>query len=205
MGIAHLARRSPGGEKVHRLIGHDRGGNIEQRHVDVLASPGRGALVDGRQDGSGGIDAGENVGHGDAHLLWLAVRLSGDAHQAGHALDDEIIAGAAGIGAGLAKAGDRTVDQARVECRKGGVIQPVLGEAADLEILDHDIGVCHKAAHGFLAFGRTEIHRDGFLAPVGGMEIGGRPVVIAVNEGGAPAAGVIPLGRFDLDHIRAKV
>ena len=29
MGIAHFARRGAGGEIVHRLIGHDRGGNIE--------------------------------------------------------------------------------------------------------------------------------------------------------------------------------
>jgi hypothetical protein len=128
--------------------------------------------MQGSQNGGGGIDAGENVGHGDADLLRLAVRLSGDAHQPGHALDDEVIAGAMRIGAGLAEAGDGAVDQARVERRKSRVIQPVFRKAPDLEILDHHIGVGHKATDGFLAFGRAEIDGDGFLAPVGGMEIG---------------------------------
>ena len=205
MGIAHPARCGAGGQKVHRLIGHDRGGNVEQGHVDMLAAPGRGALMQGGQNGGGGIDAGENVGHGDADLLRLAVRLSGDAHQAGHALDDEVIAGAMRIGAGLAEAGDRAIDQARVERGERGIVQPVFRKAPDLEILDHHIGVGHQATDGFLAPGRAEIDGDRFLAPVGGMKIGRRPILFAVDERGAPAAGVIPLGRFDLDHIRAQI
>ena len=45
------------------------------------------------------IDAGEDVGEGDAGLLRLAVRLAGQVHDAAHALDDEVVAGARRVGA----------------------------------------------------------------------------------------------------------
>jgi hypothetical protein len=41
----------------------------------------------------------------------LAVGAAGDAHQAAHALDQEVVAGARGIGPVLAEAGDRAVHQ----------------------------------------------------------------------------------------------
>ena len=40
------------------------------------------------------------------------VALAGDRHEAAHALDDEVVAGAVAIRTGLAEAGDRAVDQA---------------------------------------------------------------------------------------------
>ena len=40
------------------------------------------------------VDAGEDVGEGDADLLRLAVRVAGQVHDAAHALDHEVVAGA---------------------------------------------------------------------------------------------------------------
>ncbi len=95
------------------------------------------------QDADGGVHAGHQVGHGHARLLRTAARqvvaLAGDAHQAAHALNHEVVAGAAGVGAGLAEAGDGAVDQARVHFLETGVVQAVLGQAADLEVLDQDV------------------------------------------------------------------
>ena len=67
----------------------------------------------------GGIDAGEDVGEGDADLLRLAVRRAGQVHDAAHALDHEVVAGARRIGPVLAEAGDRAIDEARIDPRAG--------------------------------------------------------------------------------------
>ena len=50
-----------------------------------------------------------------ADLLRRAVGLAGQVHDPAHALDDEVVAGARRVGAVLAEAGDRAIDQPRVE------------------------------------------------------------------------------------------
>ena len=205
VGIAHQAGHLARDKVIHRLIGHDRGCHIQKRHVDMLTAPRDPALHKGSQDRRGGIDAGEDIGHRDAHLLRLTLWVARDAHQPGHALDDEVIARAVGIGAGLAKPGDRAIDQTRVHFRQAGIIQPVFLKPADLEILNHHIGVSHQTAHRLLPLGRAEIAGDAALAPVGGVKVGGGFLAFAVDEGRPPAAGVIALGGLDLDHVCAKI
>ena len=117
MGIAEPAGRLAGDEIVHRLVGEHGDLGVEQGHVDMAAGPGRLAAAQGREDRVGGVEAGEDVGEGDAGLLRLAVRIAGQVHDPAHALDDEVIAGACGIGAGLAEAGDRAIDEPRIERR----------------------------------------------------------------------------------------
>jgi hypothetical protein len=73
----------------------------------MAAGSGRFAAVHSCEDRVRGIEAGEDVGEGDAGLLRFAGRITGQVHDPAHALDDEVIAGARGIGAGLAEAGDR--------------------------------------------------------------------------------------------------
>ena len=69
-------------------------------------------------DADHAIKACEDVDPGDADLLRLALRRAGKIHDAAHALNQEIIAGLAGAGAVLTKAGDRGIDQTRVELRQ---------------------------------------------------------------------------------------
>ena len=59
----------------------------------MLAPPGPLAGEQRRLDRDHGIEAGEDVGEGDADLLRLAVRRAGQVHDAAHALDDEVVAG----------------------------------------------------------------------------------------------------------------
>ena len=70
-----------------------------------------------------------------------------------HALDDEVVAGALGVRAVLAEAGDRAVDEARVDARDARVVEPVLREPADLEVLDEHVGLPREIAHESLPFG----------------------------------------------------
>lgn len=123
----------------------------------MLAKPGAAALQQGCENGGGGIDSGEDIGDGDADFLRLTAGFARDRHQARHALNDEIIASAVGVGAGLAKAGDRAVDQLGVDFAQGRIVEAVFGEAADFEILNQHIGVGDQFTDGFLTFGRAEI------------------------------------------------
>ena len=111
MRVAHQPRSSARGKEVHRLIGHDAGGHVQKRHVDVLAFARPPALDDRGQYGGGSIDPGEHIRHRDAHLLRLAICRAGDRHQPGHALDDEVIPRPVRIWAILPEPGDRAVNQ----------------------------------------------------------------------------------------------
>jgi hypothetical protein len=74
------------------------------------------------------------------------VGLAGDAHQPAHGLDHQVVSGAFGVRAVLAKAGDRAIDQARVDGFEALVVQAVLLQAADLEVLHQDVALgCHFA------------------------------------------------------------
>ena len=63
------------------------------------------------------------------------------------ALDDEVVAGAVRVGTVLAEASDRGVDQPRVGRAQRGCVESELLEAADLEVLDDDIGFGGELAH----------------------------------------------------------
>ena len=158
------------------------------------------ALFDGSQNADRAVKPGHNIGHGNAHLLRLAAGFAGDRHQPRHALDQKIISGTSGIRPILPEAGDRTVDEPRVEVFQAAVIQPVFGKAADLEVFDQDVGVSDQGADFLLPLGRAEIGGDRGFAAIGRIEIGGGSIAVTFDEGRAPAAGVVTFRRFDLDH-----
>ena len=133
--VAHAARRLVRDEVVGSQVGQHGDLRVEQCHVDDLALAGGVAVAQRREDGDRGIHAGEEVGDGDAHLLWAAagqvVPLAGHAHQAAHALHGVVVAGAFSVRAGLAEAGDGAVDQARPAGAQRGGVQAVARHVAD--------------------------------------------------------------------------
>ena len=174
----------------------------------MLALPGRLGVPKRRLDGDDGIEAGKNVGDGDADLLRLAAGRAGDRHQARHALHDEVVAGARGIGAVLTEAGDGAVDEAGIDRLEALVVQPVFLQAAELEVLDQHVGCGDELSHGLSALGRREIERDGALAAIAGVVIGGRQVfpVVPFHEGRPPFAGIVAALRvLHLDDVGAEV
>ena len=60
------------------------------------------------------------IGNADAHRP--VAGLAGDRHQPAHALGDLVEAGPLGVGPVLAEAGDRAVDQARIDRRQALVV-----------------------------------------------------------------------------------
>ena len=87
---------------------------VEESLVDRLAFAGSIAMTQCREDRDGRIEASEEIGDSHADLLRTAPRRivgdlvagrPGDAHEATHALDGVVVAGALTVGAGLAEAG----------------------------------------------------------------------------------------------------
>src|SRR5687768_8554279 len=208
MGVAHAFRRYAGNEIVHCLVGQHARLGIEERHVDERALPRCIAAAQGRERCDDGIDAREDVGERDADLLRLAIRQSRQVHDAAEALDHEIVAGPARIGAVLAEAADRAVDQAWTGRTQALLVEAVALQSSDLEILDEDIGARSEALDetAVALVGKVRRHRT--LAPVAAMKVGGRKraAVLSFNEGRSPGAGVVAaLRMLDLDDVGAEI
>jgi hypothetical protein len=207
-------RRLARNEIVHRLVGEAGHLHVEQREVDVLAFTG---LLPMRQCGEyrvAGIQAGQDVGQRDADFLRsgavLVLGAAGDAHQAAHALDQEVIAGAGGIRPVLAEAGDRAVDDARIDRGDAGVVQPVFRQPADLEVFHQHVGLGGEAADQRRALGPGNVDRGGALVAVGAEVIGAFPGVVAaigqLQERRPPGAGIVAAPRLlHLEHVSAEI
>jgi hypothetical protein len=161
----------------------------------------------------GGVHAGDDIGDGHARLLRSAagqvVALARDAHQPAHALDHEVVAGALRKRPILPKARDRAIDEARVDLLEAFVVQPVLGQAAHLEVLDQNVADSGQFPDQRRALGRGHVGFDRALVAVGAEVIGRFVGVLAVavlQVGRPPRAGVVAhAGAFDLDDVGAQV
>jgi hypothetical protein len=198
---------------VHALVGEAGDLHVEQCEVDVLAHARQVARLQSGQDGGARIEAGEDVGERHADLdrarAFFAVGASGDAHETAHALHQEVVARALRIRPRVAEAGDGAIDEARVDRVRRGIVEPVLREAADLEVLDDHVAALRHLAHQRLAGGGREIDRDRFLVAVGTQVVGrvARVRALAVlQEWRTPQARVVAAARpLDLDDFCAQI
>ncbi len=207
MGIAEPPRRLAGNEKVQRLIGEHARHAVEQRHVDLLALARAFPLCQGRLHRDNTIEPGENICEGNADLLRFTIRLARQVHDAAHALDDVVVAGAVSIGPVLPEAGDRAIDEPRIDFPQAFIIETVFGEAADLEVLEQNVGLRGKPAHRLLPLCGRKVQNDRPLAAVARVKIGGiQPfVAFAFHEGRSPGPGVVSGRALDLDDVGAEI
>src|SRR5207247_10088848 len=107
------------------------------------------------------VHPGEDIGDGDPHFLRtasrLAVALPGDAHEAPHSLEDEVVSGAVRARAGLAEPRDRAVDDARIDSPQILVGWPVYCKAAALVVLEQHVALRRELARDTLAFGLRDV------------------------------------------------
>ena len=115
MAVAEPARSDAGNQIIQRLIAEHRHLRVEQGAIDEGALAGARAPEQGRLDGIGGIEAGEDIGDGDARFRRRPVGVAGEVHGPAHALNLEIVAGPGGVRPVLAEAADRADDEARIE------------------------------------------------------------------------------------------
>ncbi|MNR04670.1 hypothetical protein D3C85_1206500 [compost metagenome] len=213
MSITQTPRWRAGGEVVHGLVGQAGDLHVEQRHIDVLAAAIAVTMGEGGQDRHGRVEPGEDVGQRDTDFhrprTFFTFRAPGQAHQPAQALDHEVIAGALGVGPGLTKAGDRAIDQARVDRLQAFIVQPIGSQATNLEVLDQHIRLRCQLAHQALALGLGEVDGQRTLVAVGRQVVGSLAGVLAVGvlkEGRPPGARIIAAARaLDLDHFGAEV
>jgi hypothetical protein len=124
---------------------HPDGGR-EQRGGDPLPLAAAFALVQRGGDAVGAEHAGQDVGDRDADLGGRTTDRTGDAHQAGLALDDLVEARPVPVGTALAEAGDGQHHQPVVEGleRVGAEPEPV--HHPGTEVLDQHVGVADQPA-----------------------------------------------------------
>ena len=120
LGLGDLAGR----EVAARLPDRQRHAALEERHVDELPFAVRGARVQGRYRCQRAVQRAGQVGNRHADLHRLAALGAGDAHQAAHALRDDVEPGQLRVGPGLAPARGRDVDQSAIERAQLGVVKP---------------------------------------------------------------------------------
>src|SRR5262249_49797918 len=186
----------------HRLIGEAGRADIEHGDIDIVAAAGLAAARERGEHRDGRIHARHDVD--DRHpdffraAARLVVGLAGDAHQATHGLDHEILGGSVAPRPGLAEAGDGAVDQSGIERLEVVIAQPETLERADLEILQHDVGARRQRPHDLLALGLVELDGDRTLAAIDAEIIAGlarlRPGLV-FQEGWTPGAGIIAKAR----------
>src|SRR5581483_674271 len=147
------------------------------------------------------VEAGEIVGDRHADARRLAGGVAGHVHDAGFALDDGVVSRQLRVRPRVTVAGDRAVDQAGVDRRRGGVAEPELREAAGPEVLDQHVSRRDQAAQRLGAVRRLEIDRDALLAAVQREE----EAALAADERRPRARVVAVLGLLDLQHLGAPV
>src|SRR6266480_605655 len=187
-----------GGE---RFVGHDVCVRVSVASRDFSGGEVVQDLV--RAKGDDGVEQGE------VDVLPDAGALAGDAHEAPHALEDEVVSGAVRARAGLAEPRDRAVDDVRIDSPQILVGEPVFCEAADLVVLEEHVALRRELARDTLAFGLRDVERHRLLAAVHRKEIrrfARLPAVLVLEEGGAPTARVVARpGTLDLEHFRSEV
>ena len=183
---------------VQVLIGEHRNMAVEQCDIEMLPQTAVIALLECGEYANRGIHACDDVRYRDTRFLWSTTReiiaLTGDAHQATHTLNHEVIARALGIRTGLAKTRDRAINQARVLVLHAFIIETVLLESADFEIFHQNIAVFRQLFDELDAFWTRQINFNRTLVAVRAEIVGGFGRVVAVlifEKRRTPRSGVI--------------
>ncbi len=179
------------------LVGEKRGHHVEHADLDLLPLPRLGAREKGQHHALGRGHARHEIADGVAHLDGRAVGEAGEIHHAGLALHDEIVAGPGGLGAALSEAGDRAVDEPRVQLAERSVAEAEALHGAGTEVLDHHVGLGEETAENGLPVRRLHVEGQALLVAVDRHEIRR----LAPREG-RPAARVVALARLlDFDDL----
>ena len=92
--------------------------------------------------------------------------MAGDRHDTGHCLDFAVVAGFGAGRTGLAEAGDRAVDQARVDLGQCLVAQTESVHHAGAEVFHDDVGLCGELQDDVSGGGLLQVQGQAFLVAV---------------------------------------
>ena len=119
---------------------------------------------------------------------------------AGHGLDDDVVAGTVGVGAVVTEGGTLAVDYGRVDGGQGFVVDAQAAGHVGAIVGQDDVGLLGEAADDGGGGGFGEVQGHGTLAPV----VGDEGAALGGQDGLGVAPEVAP-GGFDLDDAGAHV
>src|SRR5712692_3134193 len=126
-------------------------------------------MVERRENPDEGEETGAQVGERYPGLDGRAAGLAGNRHDAGDALGNEIESAFAALRAGLPVAGDRRVDETRVQRRQRLVVEAERRHHAGPIVLDYDVTRACKRCEDLPAFGRLEVEDHAAFPAVDGV------------------------------------
>src|SRR6267142_2480706 len=198
---AEAARHLAGEPVLRRFPRGERQAGLEQRGVHALAAAGHAPRAHRAEDADEREEPRAEIRDRHADLHRRAALAAGGAHDAAHALRDQVIAAARGVRARLPVAGDRAVDQPRVERRQRLVVHAEARGDAGPVVLDEDVGGRHQLLQDGDALGALEVEYEAALVAVDGQE-GRRDTGRGLE---IHRAGRLAPGRLDLDDVGAHV
>ena len=182
------------GVQAERAIGH--------AHIQVLPHP---ALLPGnhrRQQAHHGVQrTARHIRQLYAQGQWAGVLAPGMAGHAGQRQVVDIVPGAVLIGAGLAVAGDRHIDQPRVDRLQRLIAQAQARHDTGAELLEQDVMALDQLTHNLQRLGLLEVQGQAALVAIE-VGVAGRGATIMGRQ---HTQQVHPRGRFDTQHLGAHV
>ena len=145
-----------------------------------------------------GVEARQMIGEGETHSLRIA-GVREQAEKAAHSLANRVIPRAIPVRAGVSEAGNRTVDNFRIQFPDRLVSQTALGQSTGAEVLDKHIRSSEKSQQDIPAFILTNVECDAPLVPIETAKSRGVKSVAPTPKG-------ISFSRlFNLDDIGAQI
>ena len=177
------------------MLAHQKHIVFIQRRLHLLAPAGDAAL-DQRPHGTDGTKhAAHDVIHTAAGAQRVA-RAAGHVGQPAHHLHHHVERRAVVVGPGQ-KTFVADIDQARVGLAERGVIEPVLGHGAGLEVFGHHISRAGEPTRQRRALGLVQVNGNALLVAVEHRK--------ETGTGAQQMAGAVALDRLHLDHLGPQV
>ena len=181
----------------HRVFQAGEGG-IQHRHIDKLSLSGLFPVIQGRRDGAEGIQPGKHVAGRGPAAHGRAIRLTGQAHQSAHPLNDHIQRASGTVWTRIAKAGDRHINDPGIGCGNDIITQAHALHRAGFEIFHQNVRFFHQLQQHLLICLRLQVQGDALLTALDRQVVDPLPVE-------KRAAGLGPVRPLHLDHIRPQV
>ena len=154
--------------QILHAFGFQTGNNgIDKGYIDFLAYASLLPLDQRCQDAHAAVHAGHHIADSHTGTGRFRTGPSGDAHGAAHSLGDEVIAGPGRIGTVLAKSGNGSEDDARIQCLAFFIAESQFLDDAGTHIFQKHIGRFDQFSEN--------------LFPVFRFQIDGKPAFIPVQ------------------------
>ena len=185
----------------HVIAEHESRHGLEHRDFDRLSFAGAFAVEQRGEDGVQRIEPDDAVGHRRRRIARLAGDLAGQRRQRRQALDQVVVSGPSGIGAGLAKAVQAGIDQPRVDREQIVGAELEASHRRRPHIVHEHVGVRRQPEQGGAATGLLQVEHDRALVAVA-LQVHRAHLGMAHR---CCEPHDVAVGAFDLDDVGAVV